>query len=372
MTGTLVRIGWLSLKRDRVAMGLTFVLPIVFFSIFALIFGGMGDAAGGGTEGVPVLLTDLDESEASTRLATALEEDPVLSVFPGGRSAEEAWKKVRRGEAPVAVVIPAGFGERFGDLPGLGSEAASIELVYDESDPVARQIVAGMLQKAVMAAAPDLMMNRGVKMLEEFGGELTDAQRAAVETARTMMRRGGAGEGSAPAGAFEGPVRVEMTNVRDLEGDEDEGSGGAMVAYYAAGIGVMFLLFSMAGAASTLLEEEENGTLERVLASHVGMGRLLAARWLFFALVGTAQVAVMFVWGALAFGLDLWEPNHLFGFLVMAVFTASAAAAFGICLATICRTRSQLGGMSTIVILIMSALGGSMVPRFVMPDFMNT
>ena len=42
--GTLLRIGWTNLRRDRVAQALTFLLPIVFFSIFATVFGGQGDA----------------------------------------------------------------------------------------------------------------------------------------------------------------------------------------------------------------------------------------------------------------------------------------------------------------------------------------
>ena len=37
---TLLRIGWMNLKRDRVAQALTFLLPILFFSIFASVFGG--------------------------------------------------------------------------------------------------------------------------------------------------------------------------------------------------------------------------------------------------------------------------------------------------------------------------------------------
>ena len=46
MLGTVLRVNWLNLKRDRVAQGLTFVLPIAFFTIFGLVFGGMsgGDA----------------------------------------------------------------------------------------------------------------------------------------------------------------------------------------------------------------------------------------------------------------------------------------------------------------------------------------
>lgn len=364
MIGTLLRIGWLNLKRDYVALALTFVLPVVFFSIFAVIFGGMGESASGGTEGVSVAVVDLDGSEASRRLRTALGEGTGLSVMPGSPSLDEARSLVRKGEVPVAVVLPKGFGETF-----LGADAEPVEILYDESDPIAHQMVAGLIQGAAMSAAPDLMMRRGVAMLERYGGALTDAQRTAVEAgAKNMIAEGGSGSGG---GGPMGPVPVRVTNVRAPEGDDASG-GASMVAYYAAGIGVMFLLFSMAGAGSSLLEEEENGTLERVLTSHVSMGSLLVGRWIFFWLIGGLQVTLMFVWGAALFGLDLWSPNHLAGFLAMTVLTAAAAAAFGILLATLCRTRAQLGGMSTIVILIMSALGGSMVPRFVMPDFMNT
>ncbi len=37
MIGTLLRIGYLNLSRDRVALSLKFLLPIVFFSILSLI-----------------------------------------------------------------------------------------------------------------------------------------------------------------------------------------------------------------------------------------------------------------------------------------------------------------------------------------------
>jgi ABC-2 type transport system permease protein len=74
----------------------------------------------------------------------------------------------------------------------------------------------------------------------------------------------------------------------------------------------------------------------------------------------------MFVWGAIAFKLDLL--GHLPGFVVMAAGTAAAAAAFGLVLATACRSRAQLSGIATILILIQSALGGSMFPRFLMSE----
>jgi len=142
-----------------------------------------------------------------------------------------------------------------------------------------------------------------------------------------------------------------------------------MVSFYAAGIAVMFLLFSCASAGGALLEEQESGTLERVLNSNVGMDGMLAGKWAHVTLLGISQIVVMFVWGMLVFKLDLL--GHLAGFVVMTVCTAAAAAGFGLLLATLCRTRQQLSGFSTLVILTMSALGGSMFPRFLMSPTMQ-
>ena len=45
-----------------------------------------------------------------------------------------------------------------------------------------------------------------------------------------------------------------------------------------------------------------------------------------------------------------------------------AVAAFGMVLASACHTRAQLGALSTLLILTMSSVGGSMFPRFLMPE----
>ena len=82
--------------------------------------------------------------------------------------------------------------------------------------------------------------------------------------------------------------------------------------------------------------------------------------------LGFIQLCVMFLWGALVFKLDLF--HHIPGFLMMAVTTTFCTAAFGLLLASFCRTRAQLAAISTLVVLTISALGGSMFPRFLMPE----
>jgi ABC-2 type transport system permease protein len=77
----------------------------------------------------------------------------------------------------------------------------------------------------------------------------------------------------------------------------------------------------------------------------------------------------MFVWAQLAFGVDL--VGHLQGVVVMTIFTAAATASLALCLAAVCRSRAQLNGVSIVLILTMSALGGSMVPRYIMSEQMQ-
>jgi ABC-2 type transport system permease protein len=169
-----------------------------------------------------------------------------------------------------------------------------------------------------------------------------------------------------------GLVPVQAIDIHSLDGDAgSEQPKRSMVAYYAAGISVMFLLFSMSGAAGSLLDEEESGVIERLLSTRAGMPSLLAGKWLFYGLLGFVQVLMMFGWGSLFFGLDLSTPQRIGGLLAMALVTALAAAAFGLVLATVCRTRGQLSGVSTVLIMLMSAIGGSMFPRFMMPELMT-
>lgn len=367
MIATLLKAGWLNLKRDRVAQALTFLLPILFFSIFASVFGGQGSQ----TSVIRIAVVDEDHSELSARIVAGLEKEGSLRVRqPDGAGATldraAGERLVREGRVPVAVVIPQGMGEGFG-AGGFGASDVKIQLLADVSDPVAPQMVLGLLQKVTMTAAPDLLMQGGMEEFEKHAGALTPQQRAAVDAWLPQLKsQAAAGPSSSDASAG-GPIGVSAEIVDVM------GSGsrqGEMISFYAAGIGVMFLLFScVAGAGGALLDEVEAGTLERLLSTRAGMPQLLAAKWLFLALIGCAQLTVMFLWGWLVFDLPLF--SHLPGFAVMTAVTAGAAAALGLVLATIARSRAQLSGFSTILILTMSALGGSMFPRFLMSETMQ-
>jgi ABC-2 type transport system permease protein len=373
MIGTLFRVSWTNLKRDRVAQALTFVLPIIFFSIFATVFGNQGRA--NTTPVIRVAVADLDGSELSRRIVEGLGREKSLrlrtTADPEGKGApldaDTARGLVRGGDVPVAIVLPQGLGAAattFGGSP----RVVRVTVLADVSDPIAPQMVNGLLQKVSMTSAPDLMMQGGIQQFEHYAGALTPQQRAAVAIWLPQLKSEAA-RADTSAGAAAPPSSTMFGIGVDTVDVMREGKSESLISFYAAGIGVMFLLFSVSGASGSLLDEMDTGTLDRVLSTRVGMTGLLAAKWLFIGFLGALQLTVMFLWGRLAFGVDLF--HHLPGFAVMTIFTAAAASAFGLMLATLARTRAQLSGMGTILILTMSALGGSMFPRFLMSDTMQ-
>jgi len=148
-----------------------------------------------------------------------------------------------------------------------------------------------------------------------------------------------------------------------------ENKRSPMVAFYAAGIGVMFLMFTASATAGSLLDEAESGALDRILSARVSMTTLLAGKLTYSMLLACAQLTLMFLWGAAVFHLDLF--THVPGFVAMTVATSFAVAAFGMLLASLSHTRGQQAAIATLLILTMSAIGGSMFPRFLMPETMK-
>ncbi|MEX1310335.1 MAG: ABC transporter permease [Candidatus Sulfomarinibacteraceae bacterium] len=345
MIGTVVRVGLLRMWHGRTEILLTFVVPIAFFTIFAFIFDeqiGLGKSPR-----VNVAIVDEDATELSREFISALAECGTLNMYAPAdhddglfafSSAEPARKLVLAGTLPLAVVIPEGWS---GSFVNPGAEPVGLRLLADSSDPVATQVVAALVEQT----AGRITADRAREQLRVF------LSLSPEEFSRSSISRIGA------------PVAPEIVDL--LAADK----ANPVVSMYAAGIAVMFLLFGAVGNSGTLLEEEENQTLDRLMCSELSMIQLLAGKWLLMTVVGIVQVTIMFAWAQVAFEVDL--VGHLPGFAVMTAVTAGAASSFALTLAALCRNRAQLNAVAVILILCMSALGGSMVPRYVMSETMQ-
>ena len=345
MIRTVVRVGLLQMWHGRTEILLTFVVPIAFFTIFAFIFDeqiGLGKSPR-----VNLALVDEDDTELSREFVTALAEWETLRIYAPAEhgeglfvfaSAEPARELVLAGALPLAVVIPEGWTI---SRTNPGDEPVGLRLLADSSDPVATQVVTALLRQT----AGQIMGEHARQQIRIFLS-LSPEQFA-----------------ESPVSRFAAPVAIEVVDLFAAD------KANPVVSMYAAGIAVMFLLFGAVGNSGTLLEEEENQTLERLMCSELSMTQLLAGKWLLMTIVGIVQVTIMFAWAQLAFGVDFL--GHLSGFAVMTVVTAGAASSFALTLAALCTNRAQLNAVAVILILSMSALGGSMVPRYVMSESMQ-
>ena len=195
MIAPIIRTAMISLRRDRAALALSFILPIAFFSIFAVIFGGRRDTV----PKITVIVVDEDQSHASQRLVKGLEREGSLVVRtrPVSKNkgvqrqeytAASAEAAVKAGDAPIALIVPRGFGENPISFGG-DQERPTIQLLNDKSDMVAPQMVAGLLQKAALTSMPDVMVEQGAKYADQFVGGLTPEQRKRMDDGLEQLRQ---------------------------------------------------------------------------------------------------------------------------------------------------------------------------------------
>ena len=149
------------------------------------------------------------------------------------------------------------------------------------------------------------------------------------------------------------------------EGEIDDPS----VAYYIGAVGMMFLLFSTLQAAAVSLEERNGGISERLLVGMRGAIRLFRGKFLFLTLIGTVQIASICAVAAIFFDVSVVE--HLGAVALACICVATFSAGFALFVASLCSTPSQLHAVSTFLVLLLSAVGGSMIPRFMMPDWLQ-
>lgn len=355
MIGTVFKISVLRLCNNKQDLALAFAVPVLFFSIFALIFSrGVGESL----SKVRVSFVDDDKTPESQAIIQAASEHEEIRQATGVGQTTANWPidqlsrlLISQRSVEVVVHIPAGFTTQDPDSPHL-----SIQLYNEGINPIAHRMVQASLAEAIAMQFAEANMDSALQARPEVS--LASATRPVID-ANSLS----ASQSSHSSG---GPAEQQVfESINAFASNKHQ----PKVAMYAAGIAVMFLLFSASGTGASLLEEREAGTLGRLLSSRLTVTQLLAGKWLYMTVFGSIQLAAMFLWGQMVFDVDLL--GHLAGFTAMTLATSAACASFALFLAVICTSRQQLHGVSVVLILSMSAVGGSMVPRYIMSDSMR-
>ena len=339
LAGKQIRI----LLRMRAVLAVIFLPGIVMYTVFTLIFAGPA----GVSRPFRVAVVDQDNTAESRRLIETLSKHNVVVIRteneePNGPplTVESARYAIRKkGKFRVAVVIPKGFAKAPYVLAG--ERHRGLGLHYDETQPMEAEAIEGLLQ---MAAGRALFENFE-KVLNIFSGPTSKPADGAVpELPRALIN------------VHKEGIAIERVQI-------------ASKHTFLAGLVPLFLLFSCVGAARGLLEELAGGGISRLLAAPIRPAHILLGQQVYSFLMAMAQCAVMYLFAWLVFDVSLW--NIAGGLLGLTIATCLATTGFAMLMASLCRTSEQLDAIGTTVVLAMSAVGGSMVPRFIMPPFMQ-
>ncbi len=344
MIGALLRVMVLGLVRDRGAFAMAFVLPPLIFVIFAAIFSGIS----GDEMRLKVAVVDEVGSSRTETLVTAIGREPALRLhLPAVTDGPGLRDAVLAGTADVGLIIR-------GPLTG-AADRPPILIIADAGRAMAGPILSGHVQRLIARDLPGVSMHRFVPAVEELTGGLSPRQSAALNAGIEALDEAG---GTDDAG-------TALVLVEALEGR----GGGATVSYYAGAVAAMFLLFSAMQGAATLIEERNSGIVDRLAVGPAGTDVIVIAKFFFLTLQGLVQVSLIFLVAWLAYGVDV--PDRFWPWLATTLLAAAAASGLALIMAAACATKQQANTISSFLVLVASAIGGSMVPRFMMPPWLQ-
>jgi ABC-2 type transport system permease protein len=324
---------------------MAFVLPPLIFITFAAIF----SATEGDQLRLHVGAADLARTPTTARLVQVIREEPTLrGSFDAGADADNVRTLVKEGAVDVGLILRS-------DLNGRKC-GAPVLLVTHEAREIAGAIMAGHLQRLLAVHMPDVAFAQVLADLEAIGG-ITSEQRAWIDK---TFREKAAETQTHPRSQSAGLIASESARPQ---------TAGWAESYYAGAIAVMFLLLAVVQGAVGLIEERRLGVYDRLLAGPGAITAIILGKFLFLVSQGTLQAALVF-----AAAYALYGVNFIASFLpwlltALAVAAATSSLALGLCAA--CSSRQQAQVLSTFVVLIISAAGGSMVPHFFLPPWLQ-
>jgi ABC-2 type transport system permease protein len=303
--------------RDRSALLVAIVVPLVLASIFGLIFHN----AIGGRVSFSFGLVDQDHGPAAQAFASALlplERDHLLTLtreptLAAGRRAADQNK------VSATFVLPSGFSAAIGSgrpatLKVLGSVDASI----------------------------------GAEVAQSIAQSYADQ----IDTARTVVAAAGGTRIDRAAFAAQ-PMPISIADLSTKSRQLDAGT------FYAAGMAVFFLFFTVQFGISSILEERCDGTLARMLVAPIHRSTVLVGKLLTSLVLGFVSMIVLAL--ATHFLLSAHWGNVL-GVVILVAAGVLAATAVMALVATLARTPDQAQSWQAMVALVLGMLGGTFFP----------
>jgi ABC-2 type transport system permease protein len=325
--------------RDRSALLIGILVPLGLAFIFNSIFSGIS----GDSKAINLGVVDLDRGPVAQvfveQVLGAVDRNGLIAVHPE-QTVAGARALAAKGTLNAVIVIPAGFSDRV-----QANRPVSMQVIGNVDSPISAEVARSVAE-----------------------GYASDLNRVRLSVATVVHGPGGPGAVApeklqalvARAAAAEAPVAVHNISAASKQLDQK--------SFFAAGMAVFFLFFTVQFGVTSLLEERNEGTLARLLAAPITRASILGGKLLTSFLLGVLSMAVLVIATSLLFGASWGNPLGVGVLVVAAILSAMGIMAL---IATLAKNAEQAGNWQSVVAVILGLLGGTFFPVSQAPGILS-
>ncbi len=328
------------------------LIPVIFTFIFGFIFGQEEEKV---LPRISVLAVDKDQSVLSNFFFSSFEQGELKELIDLKPVEEERGRKlINKGKASALLIIPENFQENVWN-----SRPAEIHLLKNPSEQFLPQIVEEVCDITTLLLSSLFSVFSGE--LDTVKGFIEQGKLPDKELSSLSIQMKNRIEGMAKF-ALPPVISIKQTTTSE----EKQASEISVSGYILPAMSIMFLLFIGNAVFEDILREKETGALLRMSVSPLRISHFIWSKILTSALIGTICTIVLVALGIVLFSIR-W--GNLFTVLLIVICLNVLIAGFISFLYSFVKTERQAGALLSSVIIVMSLLGGSMVPVHNFPKF---
>lgn len=338
---------FLLITRDIHAVAILFVMPAVFIMIMSLAMRDLFDLHN--TVHIDVLAVNRDAGKKSAEFIQALEELRAFKfhLLDKDVATEKVKEQMLSGDYKFALLIGENFSSLVEEIEKGVDQKPLTLLVNPAVNLQTQMILSSALDGRLAKLRKDALIDRVGELLAAAGidgKKLKGAEESRIEV-QYMFRE---------ARATKVPSAVQQSVPAWL---------------------VFSMFFIVIPISNTFISERGQGTLMRLKSMNVSWFSLIIGKMVPYLFVNAIQVILMIAIGVYAVpllgGTPLTVGDSLGGLALIAASVSFSAISVALLIASLARTTEQATTIGGVLNIIFGALGGIMVPKFVMPGFMQ-
>ncbi len=338
---------FLLMTRDVHAVAVLFVMPAVFIMIMSLAMRDLFEQHN--TVHIDVLAVSRDGGKAAQAFLKAMENLPTFKfhLLEKDLATEKVTEQMLSRDYKFALVIGENF-SAFVEDKEKGKHQKPLALFVNPSVNLQTQmILTSALEGRLAKLRKDALVDRLGQLLAAAG--MDGKKLKAAEEGQVEVRYAYKG-----ARAVAAPSAVQQSVPAWL---------------------VFSMFFIVIPISNTFISERGQGTLMRLKSMNVSRFSLILGKMIPYLFVNALQVILMIAIGVYAVpllgGTSLTVGDSLGGLALIAGSVSFSAISVALLIASLARTTEQATTIGGVLNIIFGALGGVMVPTFVMPGFMQ-